>query len=122
MDLKKKKPSPKKAVDRWPDPVTLKKIRDRFTYPEGDHSNIVAPKDASEIDLFKIKLCHLIDGYRIERGLKKKQVAQILGIDEARMSEMMNGKIERYTIERLFGYLKALDPGFSLTLDYRESR
>jgi len=66
-----------------------KEIRDRFTYPEGDVSNIVEPKNATEIDRFKIKLCHLIDGYRIER---------------------------------LYGYLKTLNPGFRLSLEYRETK
>jgi len=95
-----------------------KEIRNYFTYPEGDYSDIVAPPNATEIDLFKIKLCHKIDGYRIERQLKKKEVAKILEIDESRMSEMMNGKVEGYTIERLYGYLKKLNPNYSLALDY----
>jgi predicted XRE-type DNA-binding protein len=106
--------------DHFPSDEELKKIRREMLYPDGDDSDIVAPPNASEIDLFKITLCQRIDVYRIEHQLKKKEVAKILEIDEARMSEMMNGKVESFSIERLFGYLKKLDPGYSLSFEYKE--
>ncbi len=106
--------------DNFPSDEDLRIIRREMLYPDGDYSDIVAPPNASEVDLFKITLCQRIDIYRIERQLKKKEVAKILEIDEARMSEMMNGKIEGYTIERLFGYLKKLDSGYSLSFNYKE--
>ena len=101
-----------------PDPKELKEIRDQLTYPERDISNIVAPPNATEMDLVKIKICHLIDGYRIEKQLRQKELAKLLSIDESRMSELMKGKVENYTIERLFGYLKSLNPRFKLEVAY----
>ena len=118
MDKKDNKSKAKNFNGSWPDPVELKEMRDKFTYPDGDISNIVAPPNANEIELFKIKICHLIDGYRIEKQLKKKEVAKLLGIDESRMSEMMNGKIENYTIERLYGYLKTLNPDYAIKIQH----
>lgn len=116
-EKKKKKTDSFEELIKTPEYI---EIRNSFTYPEGDYSNIVAPPNATEIDLFKIKICHYIDGYRISHQLRKKEVAKLLGIDESRMSEMMNGKIENYSIERLFGYLKALDPNYSLALGFED--
>jgi len=117
MDSNEKKQK-KGPFSDFMDQPDYKEIRNSFTYPAGDYSDIVIPPNATEIDLFKIKICHYIDGYRIERQLRKKEVAKILEIDESRMSEMMNGKVESYTIERLYGYLKKLNPNYSLALDY----
>ena len=54
MKSKKLKPKYGKFEYAFPDDKTLKEMRDKFTYPEGDISNIVAPPNATEIDLFKI--------------------------------------------------------------------
>ena len=92
MDSNEKK-GKNRPSQNFMDQPGYKEIRNYFTYPEDDYSDIVTPPNATEIDLFKIQICHFIDGYRIERQLKKKEVAKILEIDESRMSEMMNGKV-----------------------------
>jgi len=120
MNSDEKRSKHSKSKDNWPSDEELKMIRKELLYPDGDDSDIVAPPNANEIDLFKIQICHFIDGYRIERQLKKKEVAKLLEIDESRMSEMMNGKVENYSIERLYGYLKKLNPNYSLALDYED--
>ena len=38
----------------------------------------------------------------------QKQVAEKLGIDEARISEILRGKIETFTLDRLVSYAETL--------------
>ena len=60
------------------------------------------------MDRAKYQLCQLIAKYQREHGLLQKQVAEKLGIDEARISEILRGKIETFTLDRLVSYAETL--------------
>jgi predicted XRE-type DNA-binding protein len=43
------------------------------------------------------------------KGLKQVQAAQQLGIDQAKISALLRGRFEGFSVERLFRFLNALD-------------
>jgi predicted XRE-type DNA-binding protein len=61
-----------------------------------------------EGDLYKadlvIRICRIVK----ERRLTQAKAAAILGIDQPRVSDLMRGKIGRFSTERLFQFLNAL--------------
>lgn len=92
----------------FPDEQTLKRIREKLSDPNYEGGNFALPKDASEVDRAKYALCQLIAKYQREHGLLQKQVAEKIGIDEARISEILRGKIESFTLDRLISYAEEL--------------
>ncbi|MBI3555444.1 MAG: XRE family transcriptional regulator [Deltaproteobacteria bacterium] len=58
----------------------------------------------------------MIIRYRQAHGLKQKELSSKLGVDEARMSEILHYKIENFTLDRLVGYAQALYPNLKLNL------
>ena len=102
-----------KAMDakdiRWPAEEELAKIRDELSSDQVMGSSILAP-DAHPSEKFKYKLCELILAYHLKAGIKQKELAKILGIDEARMSEILHYKIEQFTSDRLQEYVQILYP------------
>ncbi len=64
--------------------------------------------DAEE-KLAKAELCFIINNIVKERKLTQKHAAKILGVDQPKISALMNGKLSGFSIERLFGFLRALD-------------
>jgi predicted XRE-type DNA-binding protein len=69
-----------------------------------------------EARLAKAKLAHAIRSRIREYGLNQTQSAERLGTTQARVSEVMNGKIGRMSYELLLDYLNALDCDVQITI------
>jgi predicted XRE-type DNA-binding protein len=44
-----------------------------------------------------------------ESGMTQSQAARVLGIDQPRVSKLMNGKLSVFSMDRLIHFLNALD-------------
>jgi predicted XRE-type DNA-binding protein len=56
-----------------------------------------------------------------ERKLKQKEIAQILGIAQSDVSLLMNCKFNRFSTEKLLGFLKKLDREVILMINPKTS-
>lgn len=63
--------------------------------------------DAEELQA-KADLVHVIINIVEDKGWKQKKAASVLGIAESEMSDIMNGKLRRFSRERLERYLNTL--------------
>ena len=102
-----------KAMDasdvKWPAEAELARIREELSSDRVMGSSVLA-SDAPPSEKFKYKLCEMILVYRRKSGLKQKELAKLLDIDEARMSEVLHYKIEQFTSDRLQEYVQILYP------------
>ncbi len=105
----------KKEFD-FPDEKTLKNFRDKLSDPKYEAGNIALPEDANEIDRAKYQICQMILKYQRENKLLQKNLADILGIDESRMSDILRGKIEGFTLDRMIGYPEKLHPKLKIRI------
>lgn len=69
-----------------------------------------------EARLAKAQLAQAIRSRIKEYGLNQTQVAKRLVISQARVSEIMNGKVGGTSYERLLDYLNALDCDVQITV------
>src|SRR5215470_13662675 len=94
----------------FPDNATLRRVREKLSdvnYPGG---NLALPASATEVDRAKYQLCQLITRYRREHGLRQKTIAEKIGVDEARISDILHGRIHSFTLDRLISYAGKLHP------------
>ena len=98
----------KKNEKQFPDERTLKRIREKLSDPAYEGGSFIISEDASEVDRAKYQLCQLIVKYQRENKLLQKQVADKLGIDESRISEILRGKTDSFTLDRLVSYAEKL--------------
>lgn len=98
----------KKTNKGFPDEKTLKRVREKLSDPAFDGGSYIVPDDASEVDRAKYALCQLIAKYQREHKLLQKQVAEKLEVDESRISDILRGKIESFTLDRLLSYAEKL--------------
>ena len=63
--------------------------------------------DAEE-HMARAKLALQIIGIIRERKLTQTKAAKLLGVDQPKISALMNGKLEGFSTERLFRFLNAL--------------
>lgn len=75
---------------------------------------LALPKNASYIDRVKYDLCKRIIAFiRINR-VTQVELAGKLGVDPSRVSEIVHYKIDKFTVDTLLVYNRALDPGFEI--------
>ena len=75
----------------------------------------------AEARLAKAKLAHAIRSRLREYGLNQTQAADRLGTTQARVSEIMNGKIGKMSYDLLLDYLNALECDVQITVVPRRS-
>ncbi len=73
-------------------------------------SNIFADLGLPNPDelLVKAELVHRISELIAERQLIQSEAAEVLGIDQPKVSALMRGKLSGFSTERLFRFLNAL--------------
>jgi predicted XRE-type DNA-binding protein len=98
---------------RYPEEKDLNEILKKLSADDVVGSTVI-PKNASESDKIKYKLCRKILEYKLNNNLNQKELAEKIGLDEPETSRVLHYKIERYSIERLLGYATALYPKLTL--------
>lgn len=73
-------------------------------------------ENATELERAKFKACEMIIRFRRQSGIKQKELAERLKVDESRMSEILHYKVEGFTLDRLVGYAQILYPNLKLNL------
>ena len=95
--------------NNWPDEKKLAAIRERLSSDAVMGSTVLA-HDAPLADRIKENLCSKIVQFQIKSQITQKDLAIRLNVDEPEMSRILHYKIERYSIDRLLGYLEILYP------------
>ena len=99
----------------FPSRKRLAEVRKRLSDPSVLGSSLL-PSNATQIDRAKFKACEAIIKFRQKNALKQKDLAQQLGIDESRMSEILHYKTDGFTLDRLVSYAQELYPNLKLDL------
>jgi predicted XRE-type DNA-binding protein len=74
------------------------------------------PPNASSADKLKFDLCKQFVIYLREHGMTQKELAIQLGIEPARLNEIVKYRIELFAVDRLMDYLEKLKPGITVTV------
>jgi predicted XRE-type DNA-binding protein/uncharacterized protein (DUF433 family) len=72
--------------------------------------------DDPDLELAKADLAREIVGILEERHLTQKQAAAILGIDQPKVSALVNGRLGVFSTERLMRFLTRLDRDVDITV------
>jgi predicted XRE-type DNA-binding protein len=73
-----------------------------------------------EESLVRAKLAKKIAERIHEKGLRQNQVADILGVDQSKVSKLVRGRISGFTSDRLLRYLNAL--GCDVRIEVRQTK
>jgi predicted XRE-type DNA-binding protein len=98
-------------IPRFPEETELKDIRRRLS--RGPASRPL-PRDASPLQRAKYQLCEAFVDYCLKHRMSQRELAERLGTNESRVSEIVHYKIDRLTLDRLVKYHGKLNPKFTL--------
>ena len=98
---------------RYPSAKKLAEMDKKLKDVEGAAS---LPKNATYAERIKYELCKRVVAYvRIHR-ITQTELSRKLGIDPSRVSEIVNYKVDKFTIDTLLTYNRNLDPGFEVKI------
>ena len=97
---------------------TNRTVADEPVQIERGSGNVFADLDIPnpELSLAKAKLVQSIRGLLAEQKLSHAQVARLLGIELPKVVKLMRGRVEAYSIDRLFRFLNALGQHVEITV------
>jgi predicted XRE-type DNA-binding protein len=89
---------------------------------EGGSGNVFADLDLDDADelLIRAKLGHTVRIILQKRGLKQKEISELLKIDQSEVSKLMTGKYHLFSEGRLFGFLNKLDRKVTVQISPRK--
>lgn len=96
---------------KWPSKSELERILPELEKAEGTKH---LSNGASSLERFRWELCQRILKYKVEHGLKQKEIAKILGIDEPQMSRILRHRIDKISTDKLANFVLKLEPGVEL--------
>lgn len=97
----------------WPSKKDIKRVLKEIENIEPSYG--LRP-DATITDRFKYQLCQEFIRYSNRNDLSQVEMAKILDIDPARVSEIYKKKIWLFTADRLIGLLEKIKPKLKLTV------
>lgn len=72
--------------------------------------------------LFKAELAYRINNLIQKKGLTQKEAAQLLGVDQPRVSDLKQGRLSGFSIERLFKLLALLGQDIDIIIKPHNKR
>lgn len=80
--------------------------------------NVFRDLDLPDADLLQAKadLVHQISMLIEERGLTQLQAAEVLGVTQPKISALLHGRLEGFSMDRLIRFLNALDQDVKISV------
>jgi predicted XRE-type DNA-binding protein len=94
-----------------PDEKTLAKIRKKLETVEPTYG---LPENATKAQKIKYKLCEKFVVHILKTGTSQAELSRKLGIDTARLNEIVKYRIDLFTIDKLVDYAELLDPSLNI--------
>ncbi len=95
----------------YPSEKTLRKMDRKLAKVKGSAS---LPSHASPVDVLKHELCAQFVRYHREHEVSQRELANTIGLSEARMSEILHYRHGRFTADHLIKYLAKIKPNLKV--------
>ena len=92
---------------KYPSKEKLKILDEKLKKFEG---TLMVGPSSSPAETFRWELCQRLVRYMVEKGLSQVEFAKLLGIDQARVSEVIHHRIDKVSTDKLIAYNEITDP------------
>ncbi len=92
---------------RYPSKKKLKEMDEKLKNVEGTR---MLGSNATPSEKFRWELCQSLVKYIVDSSISQVEFANMLGIDQARVSEIVNHRIDKVSTDKLIAYNEQIDP------------
>ena len=93
-----------------------KEIDEALKRLEKVEGTLVGPKSSDEIDVFRHQIQQSFVKYVLKNKLNGRELAKIIGIDEAQTSKILSNRIDAFSTDKLIQWYKVINPRFKIKL------
>ena len=79
-------------------------------------ATLMVGPSSSPADKFRWDLCQTLVKYMALKDLSQVDFAKFLGVDQARVSEIVNHRIDKVSTDKLISYNEKIDPNVSFKI------
>ena len=98
-------------MSKWPSKKELDKVLKKLESAEG--TKHLAP-NASPLEKFRWELQQQFVKYKRKSKINQRQMADLLGVDESKVSKILHHRLEEFSTDRLINLLEKIDPDIRL--------
>lgn len=77
---------------------------------------LALPENPTALEKFRYELCQKFVKYVLKNKCTQKELASILEIDEAKVSKILNHRIDEFSTDRLISLYEKLNPAVKLAV------
>jgi len=92
---------------RYPSKKKLEEIDKKLKDVEG---TLMVGPSSSSLEKFRWELCQNLVKYMTKKDLSQVEFAKLLGIDQSRVSEVVNHRIDKVSTDKLISYNEKINP------------
>ncbi|HWU43007.1 MAG TPA: XRE family transcriptional regulator [Bdellovibrio sp.] len=92
---------------RYPSKKKLEEIDKKLKKVDG---TLMVGPSSSPSEKFRWELCQNLVKYMVGKGLSQLEFANLLGIDQARVSEIVNHRVDKVSTDKLISYNEKINP------------
>jgi hypothetical protein len=107
-----------KSKPAFPDEAEIERITKHFSDPDCREINLGLAPNASELDKAKYNVCQSISRYKRINKLTPSKLAQKIGINQAKIDDILFGRITELNFEELASYAEKLNGHMELKINY----
>ena len=98
---------------KYPSKERLKQMGEKLEKVEG--TLMVGPSSTAS-EKFRWDLCQSLVKYMVEKNMSQVEFAEFLEVDQARVSEIVNHRIDKVSTDKLTAYNEKINPTVSFKI------
>lgn len=95
----------------FPSKAEIKRVLKKLEKAEG---SLAPPKNPTPLQRFRFDLQQQFVGYFLKEEISQKEMAKILGIDEAKTSKLLRNRLDEFSTDRLIRLYAKINPNAKL--------
>jgi len=97
----------------FPSKQEIKKVLKELENAKG---SLALDPDATPLEKFRYDICQMFLTYKLEHKLNQKQLSELIGVDEPKISKILRYRISEFSTDRLIELYQKLDPHIKLKI------
>ena len=95
----------------FPTEAEIKKVLKKLENIEGTLS---MPENPTPLEKFRHDLQQKFVGYILIKKISQREMAEIIGIDESKVSKILHNRLDEFSTDRLINLYEKLNPSLTL--------
>lgn len=95
----------------FPNKDEVKRALKKLEKAEG---TLARPMNPTALEKFRWDIQQKFVSYKLDKKISQKEMAEIIGVDEGKMSKILHNRLEEFSTDRLISLYERLDPHVKL--------